>query len=713
MSERYNKENPSVLQRIQNQTGCLLLVIGVAMLAFVLTDLFSSGGSLFGGSSENSVGSIAGEEVSYQDFDATFQNLKAQVLQNNPGFQMNSAVEAQYKQQAWDLLVEQKVQQEEYKKLGLDVSPAELEDLTVGANTHPQIQQSFRDPETGAFNKIRLIRFLKEDVATNPQAKESWQQFQDQFTKSQVAQKYSNLLASSFYATDLEARGAIREQEQTFNAQVVNLAYTTIADSTIEASDNEIMKYVKSHKSQYEQEANRDIEFISLQVVPSKEDYNKLLTIMAEGKEKFAKTDDDSSFLSLMNSETPWIPVYRPRGSFEPDLEGTLFQTSIGEIVGPFENNGVYSLYKITDTGSDSLNSRRGSHIFFRVPTLDTASIVDEANRVLAQIRSGETTFEKEANNRNMDATRVVEGDMGYVREGSGAYPQEIVKRLMTLSQGSLTIVRSSTGVHILKATSPVTRKTIQVAQLSQAIYASTSTDQEFYRTAGEFLTKVGGELSFEELAENMGLTKRVASKINENERRVAGISNGNIVARWLFDPDTKEGDVSSILDIDDNYIVARVTKIREGGLPNVDDIRDEVEKLVKKEKKAEMLSDKFESALSKATTPEDLAKELETIVSTTPAVGFNSGSLPYIGQDKPIIGAIIGTAPGKNSGIIKGDNGVAVVYTTAENQYKVPDLEGKKIEMNSNNAQRYASQFVTALLDKAEVKDRRYRFYD
>jgi peptidyl-prolyl cis-trans isomerase D len=58
MSNKYNNEEQSVLQKIQNQTGCLLLVIGVAMLAFVLTDLVSTGSSIFG-SNDNSIGKIA------------------------------------------------------------------------------------------------------------------------------------------------------------------------------------------------------------------------------------------------------------------------------------------------------------------------------------------------------------------------------------------------------------------------------------------------------------------------------------------------------------------------------------------------------------------------------------------------------------------------------------------------------------------------------
>ena len=157
MSDKYNNEEQSVLQKIQNQTGCLLLVIGVAMLAFVLTDLVSSGSSIFS-SNDNSVGEISNEPVSYDEYNQTYEALKAQLIQNNPGIAFDENMSKQYQQQAWNMIIESRLVEPEYEKLALTVSLAELEDLTIGDNTHPQIQQSFRNPETNQFDKQRLIR---------------------------------------------------------------------------------------------------------------------------------------------------------------------------------------------------------------------------------------------------------------------------------------------------------------------------------------------------------------------------------------------------------------------------------------------------------------------------------------------------------------------------------------------------------------------------
>ncbi|MEY2924297.1 MAG: hypothetical protein RLZZ337_845 [Bacteroidota bacterium] len=716
MSDKYNKEEPSLLQKIQNQTGCLLLIIGVAMLAFVLTDLISSGSSIFGGGSANNVGEIAGQGISYDEYNNKYETLKTQVLQNNPGLQMDEMVVQQYRQQAWDILVQEKVQSKEYEKLGLDIGAGELEDLTIGNNTHPQIQSAFKDPQTGQFNKTRLIQFLKEDIVANPQARESWEEFQKQFTKGLITEKYNNLIKSSFYTTDLETRLAVRDQEQTMNADLVSVAFSTIADSTITVSDSEIAKYLKAHKSQYEQEASRDIEFISLAVVPSKEDSFRIEQAIGQNIEKFRNATDDSTFVSVMNSEVPFDTAFQVRGSFDPSVEDRIFNAEKGVVIGPFESAGTYSLYKVTGVGQDSITSIRGSHIFFSIrgnTDADTANALKEAQEVLAKIRSGATTFEAEASSRNYDASKSTGGDLGYIRGESYAYPKKLVDRLQTAGLNNLFIVQSERGIHIGKATSAPSRKTVQVAVLAQSLYPSTETDGEYYRQAGEFISKQGGEKSFEEVAESMGITKRVASKINEKDRRVSGINNGNIVARWLFDSKTDEGDVSTIMDIDDKYIVARCTKIRKAGLPDAEEGRELVEALVRNEKKAEMLKEKFEAAFEKTQDPEKLAKELGTIVSQIPAASFASGNLPYVGQDPILVGTIFGTPVGKNSGVIVGKTGVAVVYTKSENQFDMPNLVQKKEEMNELVGQQYAGQIDRILMEKAEVKDLRYKFYD
>ena len=712
MSDKYNNEEQSVLQKIQNQTGCLLLVIGIAMLAFVLTDLVSSGSSIFS-SNDNSVGEISNEPVSYDEYNQTYEALKAQLIQNNPGIAFDENMSKQYQQQAWNMIIESRLVEPEYEKLALTVSLAELEDLTIGDNTHPQIQQSFRNPETNQFDKQRLIRFLKEDINSNPEALQNWNSFQQQFTASLIAQKYSQLIISSVYTTDLEAANYGRDNNQTKNATVVSLPYSQYEDSTLSVSDSEILSYMKAHSSKFERDASRDIEYIRLNVIPSQEDSMDMIFQAKEIAQKFVETKDDSAFVSIMNSETPFNKTFQRRGSFLASIEDEIFSANIGEVVGPAQENGIYSVYKVTGIGTDSISSIRGSHILINVAGTDTAQAEKSARELISQIKAGATTFEAEANKKNYDASRGNGGDLGWVTKDSRAYPSKLINRLFRSPKGQYFVVRSNKGVHIGKTTSQISRKTVQVAVVDQKIFPSTKTDGEYYKMAGDFLTKANGHKSFEEVAEELGLTKRVANDIKESSLAIPGVSNPNSIAKWLFDDASNEGDISSIIDIDGNYYVARITNIKAKGLADINEERSEVENILLDQKKSEKLYARMSEALKKSSNADELANELEISPVSIPAASFNNSSIPYIGRDLIISGTIFGLPVGGKSDIIKGERAVALVYLNNDNQYEATDAEDLKVQITDQVKQEMQQKSRKILIENGEVIDLRYRFYN
>ena len=712
MSDKYNNEEQSVLQKIQNQTGCLLLVIGIAMLAFVLTDLVSSGSSIFS-SNDNSVGEISNEPVSYDEYNQTYEALKAQLIQNNPGIAFDENMSKQYQQQAWNMIIESRLVEPEYEKLALTVSLAELEDLTIGDNTHPQIQQSFRNPETNQFDKQRLIRFLKEDINSNPEALQNWNSFQQQFTASLIAQKYSQLIISSVYTTDLEAANYGRDNNQTKNATVVSLPYSQYEDSTLSVSDSEILSYMKAHSNKFERDASRDIEYIRLNVIPSQEDSMDMIFQAKEIAQKFVETKDDSAFVSIMNSETPFNKTFQRRGSFLASVENEIFSANIGEVVGPAQENGIYSVYKVTGIGTDSISSIRGSHILINVAGTDTAQAEKSARELISQIKAGATTFEAEANKKNYDASRGNGGDLGWVTKESSTYPSKLINRLFRSPKGQYFVVRSNKGVHIGKTTSQIIRKTIQVAVVDQKIFPSTKTDGEYYKMAGDFLTKANGHKSFEEVAEELGLTKRVANDIKESSLAIPGVSNPNSIAKWLFDDASNEGDISSIIDIDGNYYVARITNIKAKGLADINEERSEVENILLDQKKSEKLYARMSEALKKSSNADELANELEISPVSIPAASFNNSSIPYIGRDLIISGTIFGLPVGGKSDIIKGERAVALVYLNNDNQYEATDAEDLKVQITDQVKQEMQQKSRKILIENGEVIDLRYRFYN
>ena len=210
-----------------------------------------------------------------------------------------------------------------------------------------------------------------------------------------------------------------------------------------------------------------------------------------------------------------------------------------------------------------------------------------------------------------------------------------------------------------------------------------------------------------------MGLTKRVANKINESKLIIAGVSNPNPIAKWLFNDATNEGDISSIIDIDGSYFVARITHVKPEGLVDIEEVRPVIEEILLNEKKSDKLYSKLDDALNNSNTPDELAVKLETTPISIPAASFINSSLPYIGGDQIITGTIFGLPVGSKSEIIRGERALAVIYLNNDNQYEASDAKDLKLQLKNQSKQDMQQKIRQTIIEKANVVDLRYRFYN
>ena len=90
----------STLGSIRKRSTLLLLVIGVAMLAFILGDFMQSKRS--GGGGGFFVGEVAGEEISIQIFEERIQKGTENWKNSNPNSTLNQETLAQIRNSIWD-----------------------------------------------------------------------------------------------------------------------------------------------------------------------------------------------------------------------------------------------------------------------------------------------------------------------------------------------------------------------------------------------------------------------------------------------------------------------------------------------------------------------------------------------------------------------------------------------------------------------------------
>ena len=150
----------ATLQTIRNRGVLLAIIIGLALLAFVIGDFLNSGSTLFHQAKRN-VADVAGEKIDIETYQKAIDQMNTVYKIEYGRNDFNENEMSQMRTQVWESLINEKIMAMEAKKMGLTVSKEELTDRLIGNNIHPMIMQrrAFADPQTGQFSKNSLLQF--------------------------------------------------------------------------------------------------------------------------------------------------------------------------------------------------------------------------------------------------------------------------------------------------------------------------------------------------------------------------------------------------------------------------------------------------------------------------------------------------------------------------------------------------------------------------
>ena len=150
----------ATLQTIRNHGTILLVVVGIAMLAFILGDFLNSGSSFFNKNREN-VAEIAGHQVHYTEYEAAKEQLTEVYKFEYGRSDFNEEMTLYIRNQVWQTMLMNYTLSDQTEKIGMDITEDELSELCMGQKPHAIIAQhrAFCD-ETGKFNRDALVNFL-------------------------------------------------------------------------------------------------------------------------------------------------------------------------------------------------------------------------------------------------------------------------------------------------------------------------------------------------------------------------------------------------------------------------------------------------------------------------------------------------------------------------------------------------------------------------
>ena len=704
----------ATLQKIRNRGGILVaIIIGLALVAFILGDMLKTGSTLMR-PNQMEVAEINGESVQYPDFQKRIEELSEVYKMNMGVSQLDENAWTQIREQAWQAVLQELVMGEVYEDLGIDVSSEELFDLIQGANPHRIVQQIFRNPNTGVFDKEFAITFLK-SLQTNatPEQKAYWLYVENQIKTEKAQEKYNNLISKGLYATTSEATKSLAEKNKKVNFQYIPLTYASVADSSVVVTDKELKAYYSAHESDYKQEKSRRIEYITFEVKASEGDDADAKKWIEDIKADFTNSQDNAQFVNV-NSDTRFEDLFVKKEELPADVAEFAFNGTVGEVYGPYKEMESYKLAKI-DAFKMLPDSVQASHILIKPETVGGPAKAQALADSLKNLLDKGANFAELARKYSEDpGSGANGGDLGWFGRNMMVKPFEDAAFNGEINKVSQAI--SQFGIHLIKTTKKGKEtKQVRLAVVERKVTPSTQTYQNYYTQASKFASENQDYESFKKAVAEQQISKKVAS-LKENDREVNGLEYSRSLVRAAYQAEV--GDIlvnnegSSIFEFGNSFIIAALVSATDEGTSPFEEVKPRVELAVRKDKKADMLIAKAKEAAASGSDFEAIAQKLESSVKDAANISFTSYSVPEMGMEPAVIGTVVSLAQDKISAPVKGNSGVYLLKVVSVSEGTDSDVVAEQNRLAQSLGYRVNYQAFEAQKKVAEIEDKRSKFY-
>lgn len=705
----------AVLNKIRQRSVFLIIIIALALFAFVLADVIRNGG-LSTQKSQNVVATVNGEDIEREEFARQVEGMQRNLGPNATTLQAVNRV--------WDIRLREEVLESQFRELGINVGEAQVKQLLrMELSGNPNFTN-----EAGMFDENRLQEYVANLKATSPQAYQQWVAYENSIADNARENIYFNLVRAGIGATLLEGEKAYRLENDNVDLKFVQIPYSSIADSEVSVSKDEIRKYVKNHPERFKTEKARDLQFVYFEEEPSQEDekeareaveavlgqrvvYNNV-SGANDTLPGFKNVENVEAFVNR-NSDNPYQDRYQFRDQLRGDHAEAIFNLEEGEIYGPYKENEFWKVTRMVETRTMA-DSAKASHILISWQGLQTAGPEQRtkeqakslADSIAGVVRSNKGKFEELATEYSADLSNKEQGgDLGYFRPGDMI--KDFSDFVFNNRTGEVGVVETQFGYHVIHIEEKTAEeRAVKTATIARRVVPSEKTLNDLYTEVTKFEIAAKEE-GFKEVAKEQNEDIRTVKDLKVMDENIPGVGPQRRIVQWAFEDGVKQGDVKRF-DLPEGYIVAQVTGVKDAGLMSAEEASAVVTPILLQEKKAELIKQKITAA-----TVAEIAAKHNQSVQTASAVNRKNPTLAGAGNEPKVVGAAFALNQGEVSKPVTGNKGVYVVEVVAVN--RAADLESYRNWANRITAERRqaAAPGVTeALKEAAEIEDNRARFY-
>ena len=685
----------------------------MALFAFVISGVFDGNNT----SSESDPIAVINEE----EVDITF--FRRMVEQAERSYNFSTTMQAV--NSVWQDMIRLTIFKQEFDKLGIDAGKEQIE--MILSRDERITQDSRFQNESGFFDFGIFTNFVNSLRLENPQAYQNWRSQEESIVALAKENIYFDLIKSSTGFTELEGKDSYHLENDKVNINFVSMPYSEVPDSLFNISDSEIKRYVSANKEKFKLEAFRAVNYVLFPEIATQQDKNEIRNNLENLKEKRIEYNDVSKLRDTIeglkttknitdfieqHSEVPFDSIYRSKGTLSSEYADILFKLKKGDVFGPYQDGNQFKISKFIDRKIGG--SIRASHILVSFKGASRAN--EEITRSKEQAKQIANKYFREARRNSNDFSELAKkysdgpsssmgGDLGFFQEGT--MTEKFFSFCKKSRVGRIGLVETEFGFHIIKVTDK--EDIVLIADVVKQIIPSEETSNDVFQKTTQFEMESINLNDLDAPAQKYKYEKKEVNQVNLLDENLPSMEGQRNLVQWLFNDDTRIGDIKRFNLTKGGYVVAQLTGITREGSINIDAIKEEVIQEILTKRKADYLLEKYSNHNSLDKLSVAIKKEIET----ASAVTQKNNVLPGVGSEPYLIGVAFALELNQPSTLIKGNNGVYKIEVTSKEIAK--ELESYQAYSNVLKTEenlRISSVIYDALKSAAEIDDNRSVYY-